>query len=312
MNYNELRQRKGIMLCYPLEERRLKSDTFRNPWDEWPVFVQPKLNGDRCRAMNCTGREFLFSSTERIITSVPHIVEELNEVKGLGVELDGELYKHGWPWKKINGIVSRTTELHPEYMHLEYHVFGIINENMSQSKRLVQLKKIEQACQGNDWHIKFVPTFLANNVKEVWDWLDYFISQKYEGIIVRRPSGLYVRKRSTSIMKFKPKESDWFEVVDYEEEHDLYGNPKGRLGTLILNAKEGNTFSVYSGLTDDERDYYWSIRETLKGKLCKVDYQHAPDGVPLCGRFSIKTQIIAKINLDNLIHQSSSDFNETL
>ena len=37
-------KRTGIMLCYPFEEKRL------NKWNP-PYIIQPKLDGERCRAV---------------------------------------------------------------------------------------------------------------------------------------------------------------------------------------------------------------------------------------------------------------------
>ena len=42
-----IKKRSGIMLCYPLEERRLINPKFQ--WaNNFPVIVQPKLDGIRC------------------------------------------------------------------------------------------------------------------------------------------------------------------------------------------------------------------------------------------------------------------------
>ncbi len=81
-------RRKGIMLCYPMEEKRLEK------WDSWPVICQPKLDGLRCKAeISTSGQVFLVSSEENPFFSVPHIVRSLRDRKDLwGKTLDGELY----------------------------------------------------------------------------------------------------------------------------------------------------------------------------------------------------------------------------
>ena len=48
-------RRKGIMLCAPLEEKRLLR------WTP-PYLVQPKLNGERCRAIHTPEGYILVSS----------------------------------------------------------------------------------------------------------------------------------------------------------------------------------------------------------------------------------------------------------
>ena len=96
--------RKGIQLAYPFEEKRLQK------WSP-PYLVQPKLNGERCRAL-LLNEPVMLSSEENLITSCPHILEEFRtivqrfpELKGL--ELDGENYSHGTLLQDIHSIVSQ-------------------------------------------------------------------------------------------------------------------------------------------------------------------------------------------------------------
>jgi hypothetical protein len=50
-------KRSGIQLCYPFEEARLKR------WNVNTVVAQPKLDGDRCRAIiDSMGMPTLYSS----------------------------------------------------------------------------------------------------------------------------------------------------------------------------------------------------------------------------------------------------------
>ena len=123
----EKRKRKGAQLCYPLEERRLTEAKFG--WKHYfPHITQPKLDGERCRAI-CRGHEkpILLSSTESIITSVPHINKALQK-KCFHGELDGELYIKGMDFDDISSIVSRTVNLHPDYEQMEYHIFDIVDK----------------------------------------------------------------------------------------------------------------------------------------------------------------------------------------
>jgi len=118
-----MRKRTGIQLCYPFEERRLLEAKFG--WT-WPVIVQPKLDGERMRAL-CGLTTLLLSSTENRIHSVPHIQEELTIIKE-SVELDGELYHPAWDFDQINSVVSRTKNLHEDFEQISYYVFDIISE----------------------------------------------------------------------------------------------------------------------------------------------------------------------------------------
>lgn len=276
--------RKGIQLAYPFEEKRLAK------WKP-PYIVQPKYDGVRCRAVNVSRiveppRYMLLSSEENPIFSVPHIVDSLPKL-GIKFELDGELYHHGMSFEQIVSITSRTVNLAPGYSLINYNIFDIVNEELSQMERLSMLNLLSNLGA----HITIAPYHLCNNLEDVMRAYDKFLSDGYEGIIVRHLLAPYVRKRSVYMMKFKPKKDDHYEIVGYKEETSKDGIPKDRLGALICTGDDGTLFSVGSGLTDGDRESLWSARESLKGKTCHVQYQHLTSGkkVP---RFPVFVEVI--------------------
>jgi DNA ligase-1 len=120
---------------------------------------------------------------------------------------------------------------------------------------------------------------------------DSIINLGYEGIIIRHAQAPYERKRSTMIMKFKPKKEDDYEIVGYEEEISIEGRPKNTLGSLLCKSNDGNTFNIGTGFSKDQREHLWRVRETLPTRIAKVKYQHLTSGkqVP---RFPVFVEII--------------------
>jgi len=120
---------------------------------------------------------------------------------------------------------------------------------------------------------------------------DDLIRQKYEGIIVRHKDAPYERKRSTWVLKFKPKKEDVYEIISAQEEINKDGLPKDSLGSLLCKSGDGSTFSVGSGFTADQRQQLWKDKEALTGKKVKVQYQHLTSGkkVP---RFPIFMEVV--------------------
>lgn len=286
-----LNRRTGCMLCYPFEQARLKGHSAKC-WNEWPVAVQPKLNGERCRWLH----GMMLSSTEHVIHSVPHIKEALTRLSepGMpfhGLELDGELYVHGMPFDTMSGIhsiVSRTQDLHSAHATMQYHVFDLATDQAGcpQAERLLKLQRAFRHPELQSAPIKLVPFQLACCYDEVVNALDAYVANGYEGIIVRRLSADYVRRRSTNILKFKPAQHDDYEIVDYLEEHSLDGTPKNRLGCLICRGATGALFSVYSGFDDGLRQQLWDNRASLVGRTVTVRYQALTQTrkVPMFGR----------------------------
>ena len=283
-------KRSGIMLCAPLEERRLPGTGWINAWDSWPVLVQPKLDGERCRSVDDIDYDAgidwpcLISSELNPFHSIPHINQAIVDQKVNQLELDGELYVHGMDFPTIHSIVSRTKNLHPDYETMEYHVFDIIN-NDPQFTRLSQLANLELKPP-----LKTVPTYVADSFGSVMDFYDQILSQGYEGIIIRKIDNFYTRKRSMEIMKFKPKKDDYYAIIGSIEEFSIGGEPKGRLGALRCIGRDGTPFRVGSGFTDEQRARLWDKKEELPGKLAHVQYQSVNTSGSL--RFTVFLEII--------------------
>ena len=74
------------------------------------------------------------------------------------------------------------------------------------------------------------------------------------------------------MMKFKPKKFDVWPITGWKEEITIDGVPKGRVGALIFTAENGEEFSA-GGLTDEEKERLWEMKDEMLGKLCQVGYQ---------------------------------------
>lgn len=260
--------RSGIMLCYPFEEKRLSK------WSP-PYLVQPKLDGERCRYINKGDYSFLFSSEENPIWGVPHIKKFLDDLN-IQLELDGELYCHGMAFEEIHSIVSREVNIHSDHQNMEYHIFDIVND-LPQFQRTQLLNSFENFLKSDD-PVRVVPTYVAYTLEDIMQRYDEILSKGYEGIVVREINNQYVRKRSTSMMKFKPKKQDDYKIVGFNEEISIHGEPKGRLGALICKGDDGTLFNVGSGFTADIRARLWHERESLVGRTVTVSYQHLTHG----------------------------------
>lgn len=258
---------KNIMKCYPFEEKRLAK------WQP-PYVVQPKYDGDRCKAYYNTDAGYLLATSEdNPFFSVPHIQEELDK-SGINLTLDGELYNHelciAGGHELIHSIVSRQVNLHRDYQLMQFHVFDI---EMAGSQ-LERLAKLESLKAYKFKSIVIAPFWLCNTLDEIKSVYDKLISKHYEGIIIRNIHNNYEYKRSTMMMKFKPKQSDDYVIVGYNEEVSKDGVPKGRLGSVTLSSQLGDTFNVSAGLNSEQRTTLWNIKETLPGKIATVHYQH--------------------------------------
>ena len=264
-------KRSGIQLAYPFEEKRLAKWT--PPW-----IIQPKLDGERCRAIfDEFGKVELLSSEENEIVSVPHIQDELESLHLRNVELDGELYIHGLTLPEIHSIVSRRTNLHEEFSSMEYWVFDIIEENILQKVRTTNLGILNREYLSNLSHVHYVPFYIVSSSEEIYNALHLFTEEQgFEGFILRHTEALYTRKRSIHMMKFKPKRSDIYTIVGFNEAIDQYGVPKNTLGAFLCQSPpKPETFPVGAGrLTHEERKAIWKMKDLVLGNKLLVEYQH--------------------------------------
>ena len=235
-----------------------------------PVFVQPKIEGDRLRAI-CINREIqLLSSGAKERESIPHIADELERLGFKNCELDGEVYVHGMKHSEIRSIVSRTVNLHPDYSIMEYHIFDIINSD-PQWQRIADLNLLLKNIDSTI--VKIVPTAAVTYIKDLQKYYDWYLSLGYEGIIIRDRNALYTRRKCTTLLKLKPRVSELFEIVGYNEEHDLEGTPKGTFGSFILRTSEGQLFNAGSGPTKYQRQLLWKHKKTIIGWYAKIRFQ---------------------------------------
>lgn len=273
--------RRGIMLAYPFEEKRLLK------WTP-PYIVQPKLDGVRCRYQRFHETSFLLSSEENPIWGVPHIKDFLDGIE-MELHLDGELYTHGLSFEEIVSITSRENGLHSDYELLEYHIFDVIIPGVIQSQRIQVLETLKDILKHPN--IKIVPFFLASNLDEVMRCYDQILNEGYEGIVLREWNNLYVPRRSTSLMKFKPKKQDEYEIVGYTQEVSINGEPKNSLGAFVCKGDDGTLFNVGTGFTRDDRESMWLFKEKFIGRRLLVSYQHLTHGAGV-PRFPVFVRVL--------------------
>lgn len=273
-------KRVDIQLCEPFTERRLLNQgRYRSTWRP-PYALQAKLDGERCRALVFTNTNgikgcLLISSTDQLITTVPHIVQAFKLLPD--GEYDGELYKHGWSLADIHSVISTTTSIHPKAHEVEFHMFDIITEQ-TQYERFELLYKNLIIHKDARQCIKIVELNIVFNMAEIMTHYDRLIGQGYEGFIIRELTAYYIRRRSQMVMKFKPKKNDTYTLIDLQQATSENGNNLGMVGSFICVDEMETQFKVGAGkLTHPQRKEIWE--EYLDGaffndmRQLKIEYQ---------------------------------------
>ena len=255
-----------------------------------PCIGQRKYNGVRCRTKLIFTPELdlftpakwevqLFNKTG-IPLSIKHLEKELtilyDSLKQHNIDteiiFDGEIYKHGLPVGQTYG--ASVNSKNPNHTSLTFVIFDIINLAMPQNKRLQLLTKIDAIRPPSDY-IFITENVSISSLKQIREYRDKFISEGYEGVILRRPDSLYQPKRTYDMLKYKQTYFTKMEVID------VIPNGKYKKQALfVLYDKEYNvTIECSIAATFEQKENILATKHKWIGKQVKVEYrERTPDG----------------------------------
>lgn len=235
---------------------------------DWPVFVQPKLNGMR---MLFDGNIGWSRGNKEVI---PEVIQHLRFDTG-GFILDGELMlpNNQLLQESMKAIKKYRPELSPE---LIYHVYDIVDTDLPYAKRYQVIADIMHNAPPN---VKIVKTVSVDNESQVSHLHQLFVKDGFEGTMVRDPTALYeVGKRSYSLLKLKDFTDAEYRIVGVV---DGSGADAG-LAIFELETPTGQKFSCRPEGSQENRAELYQNREELVGKYLTVRYfELSKDGVPI-------------------------------
>lgn len=161
-----------------------------------------------------------------------------------------------------------------------------------------RIQYLDQMCCPFDFEV--LSGIVVHNMEELDTYESKCLEEGYEGVMLRDPNGTYKFGRSTVrdniLLKVKRFVDDEAEVIGIEEkmsnqnvaEKDNFGRtkrsscldgmvPMETTGALKVRNKDGQEFSIGSGLNDEMRDEIWANKKYYIGKMVK--YKYFPHGV---------------------------------
>lgn len=223
-----------------IEPMLAKKFTDRLDKVKYPVSVDRKYNGMRC----IVTKNGMFSRKGEKILSAPHIFNALQPIfkRFPNFVADGELYNHDYRMKlnEIMKLVRKTVnislnDLVESKLKVEYFCYDGYNfENITkESKFLDRRSGLMDLLVGIE-KIVVVEHKMARNEDEVWKIYKEYVDDQYEGAMVRE-NGPYLHKRSSSLMKVKPENSDDGIILEIFEGN---GNWSGSGKTMKIKWKD--------------------------------------------------------------------------
>ena len=255
------------MLVHKYKKR--KRDTI------FPYIVQHKLDGVRCVVID----DELYSRYGNVFPTLKHIKEELKLNKEKLI-LDGELYTDDINFEQIVGLVKKskkTSEEEKNSLKIYLNIFDYIESGLTFEQRYSNLCYFLKKHNFQD--LKLVKTEKCFSEKEIYVYLEKYIMEGYEGVVMRNLRGKYQpNTRSIHLQKLKKSKDEKFEIIGFSAP-----NTGTEYGCVIWTwkAKNGKTFSVKPlGNLEERRQQFINGKKYL-GKKLTVKYQELTNhGIP--------------------------------
>jgi DNA ligase-1 len=256
----------GCMLAHDgaKHEKKIKGD----------CLVEYKYDGVRVIAIVQNGSATLYSRNGKILTNFPHIEEALSKPYFNDYVFDGEVMSEDFQalMKQVHRKSGAKTD--DAYLAL-FDVLSIKEFNKGKSicntierKQMLKDMSFEAPIRVVDYH---EIDFDTDEGQAQFQELNKTALEKgYEGLMIKPVNALYECKRSHAWLKIKPFIEVSLEIVDTEEGT---GKNVGKLGALICEGTDDGVFiqvNVGSGLTDDQRETFWAVKDALIGELAEV------------------------------------------
>jgi len=255
---------------------------------EYPILASPKLDGIRCLVLN---KRVLSRKFKPIPNG--YIRQFLEEICEYDLNFDGELTVGNTFHSSSSGVMSESGV--PDF---SYHIFDLIGSDLNEPFESRHHKASEFVRRLSLPRIKIVEHKLIHSVDELLEYEAKSLSEGYEGIMVRKPSGRYKNGRSTvrEGLLLKVKQFSDFEakIIGFEEKlhnaneakidelghtkrssHKENMVPLDTLGALILESEDGTIFKCGTGFDDAKRKEMWENKDKYLNKMAKIKSQEA-------------------------------------
>lgn len=270
---------------------------------KFPVLVSPKLDGIRCvirdgkaltRSLKPIPNDHIRRSLEGM--DLPDFDGEIliRAVPGK-TSLEGTLPE--WAATPFNAVSSAvmSKQGQPDFL---FSVFDLVDSAPYQ----MRLGSVTSWCLRcyQAYRVRSVRHVMVNNVEQLEALNLEYLSQGFEGIMIRDPGGMYKFGRSTvkegGLLKLKPFADGEAEIIGYverqhntntatvnalgltERSHKAEGMVgSGTLGTLCVRGSggrwDGVEFEIGTGFDDRLRKQIWEDQAYYLGAVVKFKYQ---------------------------------------
>lgn len=256
----------NVQQAYPIEKHPLKEGT-------WFALTQ-KLNGVRCTYY----RGQLIARSGEPFEGLDHIADELSHWPDL--VFDGELtlknkgdLSDNEAFRTATGIINsddgdKSRICFTIFDMLPVDEFDVGESGKTYRYRRELLDQMHGVFYGSE-NVSILPCLYQGcDQSKIAEYLDQMVAEDKEGLMVNLGT-TYKCKRHSGILKVKRFYTMDLPIVRVEEGSGKYA---GTTGALVVDYK-GNEVGVGTGLTDEQRRFFWEFKDTYIGVLAEVKYK---------------------------------------
>ena len=251
----------------PMLAKDYKKESKKIDWNG-QVYVQRKYDGMRCLAFIVDGTVKLMSRDNVEITTMNHIVKEIEALKLDDIILDGELFMEENFQANMKAIKSYKEGISEK---IEYHIYDIVSEKLFTERT----KLIKELIPSKAKHLKIVSTYKIKSEQTLRDYHKKFIEEGFEGSMLRIDQPYKVNARSSGLLKYKDFKDIALEIIDIVpcDVKTSWGKP-----VFELNGKRFESGMKYSHA---EREEFLVNKSNYIGKVAEVRFfEYSDNGIP--------------------------------
>ena len=252
---------------------------------KFPYYASPKLDGVRATVMN--GK--VYARSKKLIPNAQ--VQYLFGHQAYN-GLDGELIV-GAPnapdtyRNTVSGVMAKD-----KMPNVTFNVFDHVEHAAQGWKHRFTIAK-GIACRAGAPALTFLPHVPIADAEQLDKYEAFCLDQGYEGVMLRKPDGLYKFGRATAkegtllkVKRFSDSEAEVLEVIEEmhngneattselgrtkRSSHKENKSGRGDLGALILTTEDGLEFNCGTGFDDATRREIWDNRDQYMGQFAKI------------------------------------------
>ena len=264
--FNTKDEAENEQVILPVLAKDYKKESKKVDWDN--CFVQRKYDGMRCLAhCKSDGSVTLISRDGKVIENMQHIINDLSKIKD-DIIIDGELWCEG-TFQNNMKLIKKYRKGETE--KIKYNIYDVVSY-YSFNSRFALLKSTINETN----NLKFVETIRINNEQDILQYHKQFISEGFEGTMVRTGvNGYQINKRSSDLLKYKDFQDIDAEIIDItsNDSNPLHGTP--------LLKYNSSTFKAGVKMSHEYRIDLLANKHLYIGKLANIRFfEWTDDGNP--------------------------------